>query len=185
MFKLGMEKSCQQVRWQIARPDVYPRVLIYLAAEKSAPVRSLFPKDLGALIKLRIIDQQRAPFSAREILGLVETQGRKLAKGAKEAAAIFSIKTMRVIFDNSEAVAARERDQAAKLRRMGAFALSPDLPYGEMRSLSFESRQKLAAIRPSTLAQAARVPGVSPTDLQNLVLEIEKRNRRPHMAGSE
>jgi tRNA uridine 5-carboxymethylaminomethyl modification enzyme len=80
---------------------------------------------------------------------------------------------------------ARERDQAAKLRRMGAFALSPDLPYGEMRSLSFESRQKLAAIRPSTLAQAARVPGVSPTDLQNLVLEIEKRNRRPHMALGE
>jgi tRNA uridine 5-carboxymethylaminomethyl modification enzyme len=80
---------------------------------------------------------------------------------------------------------ARERDQAAKLQRMGAFALGPDLPYGEMRSLSFESRQKLAAIRPSTLAQAARIPGVSPTDLQNLVLEIEKRSRRPQMALEE
>lgn len=80
---------------------------------------------------------------------------------------------------------ARERDQAAKLQRMGAFALPPDLPYGEMRSLSFESRQKLAAIRPSTLAQAARVPGVSPTDLQNLVLEVEKRTRRPQMALGE
>lgn len=72
---------------------------------------------------------------------------------------------------------ARERDQAAKLRRMGQFSLDEDVPYGEMRSLSFESRQKLSAIRPSTLAQAARIPGVSPTDLQNLVLEIEKRRR--------
>ena len=72
----------------------------------------------------------------------------------------------------------RERDQAAKLRRMGQFALDDDIPYAELRSLSFESRQKLAAIRPSTLAQAARIPGVSPTDLQNLVLEIEKRRRR-------
>ncbi|HEY4217776.1 MAG TPA: tRNA uridine-5-carboxymethylaminomethyl(34) synthesis enzyme MnmG [Gemmatimonadaceae bacterium] len=71
----------------------------------------------------------------------------------------------------------RERDQAAKLRRMGQFSLDGDLPYGEMPSLSFESRQKLTAIRPSTLAQAARIPGVSPTDLQNLVLEIEKRRR--------
>lgn len=71
----------------------------------------------------------------------------------------------------------RERDQAAKLRRMGQFALEHDVPYSEMQSLSFESRQKLAAIRPSTLAQAARIPGVSPTDLQNLVLEIEKRRR--------
>ena len=47
-----------------------------------------------------------------------------------------------------------------------------------MRSLSFEARQKLAAICvPITLAQAASVPGVSPTDLQNLVIEIEKRRR--------
>jgi tRNA uridine 5-carboxymethylaminomethyl modification enzyme len=72
----------------------------------------------------------------------------------------------------------RERDQAAKLRRMGQFSLDADVPYEEMQSLSFESRQKLATIRPSTLAQAARIPGVSPTDLQNLVLEIEKRRRR-------
>jgi tRNA uridine 5-carboxymethylaminomethyl modification enzyme len=71
----------------------------------------------------------------------------------------------------------RERDQAAKMRRMGQFPLAGDVPYAEMQSLSSESRQKLAAIRPSSLAQAARIPGVSPTDLQNLVLEIEKRRR--------
>ena len=71
----------------------------------------------------------------------------------------------------------RERTQADKLRRMGAFALDPALPYSEMRSLSVEARQKLAAVRPMTLAQAASVPGVSPTDLQNLVIEIEKRRR--------
>jgi tRNA uridine 5-carboxymethylaminomethyl modification enzyme len=47
-----------------------------------------------------------------------------------------------------------------------------------MRSLSYEARQKLAALRPRTLAHAASVPGVSPTDLQNLVIEIEKRRRR-------
>jgi tRNA uridine 5-carboxymethylaminomethyl modification enzyme len=72
---------------------------------------------------------------------------------------------------------ARERDQAAKLRRLGEFPLEPGAPYGEMRSLSLESRQKLAAIRPATLAQASRIPGVSPTDLQNLVLELEKLRR--------
>jgi tRNA uridine 5-carboxymethylaminomethyl modification enzyme len=72
---------------------------------------------------------------------------------------------------------AREREQAAKLRRMGQFALDENIPYLELRSLSLESRQKLAAIRPSTLAQAARVSGVSPTDLQNLIIEIEKRRR--------
>jgi tRNA uridine 5-carboxymethylaminomethyl modification enzyme len=72
---------------------------------------------------------------------------------------------------------ARERDQAERLRRMGDFALDVDLAYAEMRSLSFEARQKLAAIRPLTLAQASRIPGVSPSDLQNLVLEVGKRRR--------
>ena len=71
----------------------------------------------------------------------------------------------------------RERDQAAKMKRMGLFVLDAATPYAAMHSLSFESRQKLALIRPLTLAQAARIPGVSPTDLQNLVLEIEKRRR--------
>jgi tRNA uridine 5-carboxymethylaminomethyl modification enzyme len=71
----------------------------------------------------------------------------------------------------------RERDQADKLRRLGGFALNDELPYERMLSLSFEARQKLTALRPTTLAQAARIPGVSPTDLQNLVLEVEKRRR--------
>ena len=71
----------------------------------------------------------------------------------------------------------REREQAEKMRRLGQFALDVGLPYEEMHSLSFEARQKLAALRPRTLAQASRIPGVSPTDLQNLLIEIEKRRR--------
>jgi tRNA uridine 5-carboxymethylaminomethyl modification enzyme len=69
----------------------------------------------------------------------------------------------------------RERAQADKLRRLDGFVLAPDLPYAEMRSLSLEARQKLAARVPATLAQASRIPGVSPSDLQNLVLEVERR----------
>jgi tRNA uridine 5-carboxymethylaminomethyl modification enzyme len=72
---------------------------------------------------------------------------------------------------------ARERIQADRIRRMGDFTLDPDLEYGEMRSLSFEARQKLARLKPISLAQASRIPGVSPSDLQNLVIEIERRRR--------
>jgi tRNA uridine 5-carboxymethylaminomethyl modification enzyme len=71
----------------------------------------------------------------------------------------------------------RERVQAEKMKRMGDFALEADLAYADMRSLSFEARQKLATIQPRTLAQASRIPGVSPSDLQNLVLEVAKRRR--------
>ncbi|HEU4586562.1 MAG TPA: tRNA uridine-5-carboxymethylaminomethyl(34) synthesis enzyme MnmG, partial [Gemmatimonadaceae bacterium] len=71
----------------------------------------------------------------------------------------------------------RERVQAEKLKRMGDFVLGDGVEYSEMLSLSFEARQKLSAIQPRTLAQASRIPGVSPSDLQNLVLEVTKRAR--------
>jgi tRNA uridine 5-carboxymethylaminomethyl modification enzyme len=71
----------------------------------------------------------------------------------------------------------RERAQADRMRRMGDFSLDSDLDYADMRSLSFEARQKLGNLRPHSLAQAARIPGVSPSDLQNLVIEIERRRR--------
>ena len=60
---------------------------------------------------------------------------------------------------------------------MGDFALALELPYGEMISLSLEARQKLAQRRPASLAMASRLSGVSPADLQNLVLEVERRRR--------
>jgi tRNA uridine 5-carboxymethylaminomethyl modification enzyme len=73
----------------------------------------------------------------------------------------------------------REREQADRLKSMGAFALAPDLPYDAMRSLSYEARQKLATVRPLTLSQAAGIPGVNPNDLQNLVIEVERLRRKP------
>ena len=72
---------------------------------------------------------------------------------------------------------ARERAQAERMRRMGDFSLDADLDYDDMRSLSFEARQKLTRLKPGSLAQASRIPGVSPSDLQNLVIEIERRRR--------
>jgi tRNA uridine 5-carboxymethylaminomethyl modification enzyme len=71
----------------------------------------------------------------------------------------------------------RERTQAERMRRLRDFALPVELAYGELRSLSTEARQKLGALRPSTLAQAAQVPGISASDLQNLVIEVERRRR--------
>ena len=73
----------------------------------------------------------------------------------------------------------RERVHADKLKRMSHLALPVDLPYSEFRSLSTEARQKLSARKPTTLAQAAGIPGVSQSDLQNLLIEIERRRRLP------
>ena len=74
-----------------------------------------------------------------------------------------------------EGYLAKERARADALHRQADFPLPDDLPYPALQSLSFEARQKLASVRPATLAQAGRVPGVSPSDLQNLMMEVRKR----------
>ncbi len=71
----------------------------------------------------------------------------------------------------------REREAARRLAELASFQLPADLPYVEILTISTEARQKLDRIRPETLASAGRIPGVSPSDLQNLVLEVLKRRR--------
>ena len=73
---------------------------------------------------------------------------------------------------------AREKAQAERMRSMGEFVIPSDIGYTELNSLSYEARQKLVAIQPRTLAQASRIPGVSPSDIQNLVIEVEKKRSR-------
>jgi tRNA uridine 5-carboxymethylaminomethyl modification enzyme len=77
-----------------------------------------------------------------------------------------------------EGYIAREREAADRLAELAAFVLPSDLPYMELASLATEARQKLEQIRPSSLAQAGRVPGVTPSDLHNLVVEVMRWRRR-------
>lgn len=72
----------------------------------------------------------------------------------------------------------REREMVAKLAELEGFELSGDLEYRSFGSVSFEAREKLALRRPGTLGQASRIPGISPSDLQAIVMEVVKRRSR-------
>jgi tRNA uridine 5-carboxymethylaminomethyl modification enzyme len=78
----------------------------------------------------------------------------------------------------------RERTAATRLREMEAFPLPSELPYQQLRALSYEARQKLDLARPESLGQAGRIPGVSPADLQALVLEVVKLRTRDSGHGT-
>jgi tRNA uridine 5-carboxymethylaminomethyl modification enzyme len=78
----------------------------------------------------------------------------------------------------------RERDAAARLREMESFPLPTELPYKQLHALSYEARQKLDLARPESLGQAGRIPGVSPADLQALVLEVVKLRTRDSGRGA-
>jgi tRNA uridine 5-carboxymethylaminomethyl modification enzyme len=70
----------------------------------------------------------------------------------------------------------RDRERAESLRLREGHPLPPDAEYLEFASVSREARQKLDRVRPTSLGQAARIPGVSPSDLQNLLVELRKRS---------
>jgi tRNA uridine 5-carboxymethylaminomethyl modification enzyme len=72
----------------------------------------------------------------------------------------------------------RERAAAASLGRMDGFGLPSDLAYEKLLTLSFEAREKLQRTRPISLGQASRIPGVSPSDVQSLVMEVLKLRGR-------
>lgn len=73
---------------------------------------------------------------------------------------------------------AKEREVAARLARLDEAPLPSDLPYAEITNLSWEAREKLSRLRPTTVGQASRVPGVSPADVQVLSFELFRREAK-------
>lgn len=64
----------------------------------------------------------------------------------------------------------REQLIADKIKRLEGVKLSGKLNYAEIKALSTEARQKLEKINPETVAQASRIPGISPSDINILLL---------------
>ena len=68
----------------------------------------------------------------------------------------------------------RQEEEIARHRRNEETRLPADLDYARVAGLSNEVRQKLAQIRPSTVGQAARVPGVTPAAVSILLVHLKK-----------
>ena len=68
----------------------------------------------------------------------------------------------------------REKIVADKMRRLENIRIKGHFNYEELHEISTEGRQKLARINPETLAQASRIPGVSPSDI-NVLLVLMNR----------
>ena len=68
----------------------------------------------------------------------------------------------------------RERELAERMVRLENIRIKDKFDYNNIESLSTEARQKLTAINPETLAQASRIPGVSPSDINVLLVLVRK-----------
>ena len=66
----------------------------------------------------------------------------------------------------------REKLLAEKLRRLENIIIPDGFDFSEMNALTIEARQKLTKIRPQTIGQASRIPGVSPADINVLLIKF-------------
>ena len=64
----------------------------------------------------------------------------------------------------------REKSIAEKLERLENIKIRPEFDFNSLHSLSIEARQKLSRIQPATIGQASRIPGVSPADINVLLV---------------
>jgi tRNA uridine 5-carboxymethylaminomethyl modification enzyme len=152
--RLGAEESIQLLaaNTTIRAEDANPLLDRCASSRVSEPVRV---SDLARRPELPLID----------LLGAVD-----IVVGEEAAWADIEFKYGGYI--------ARERSAAAKLDKLEDFAIPADLEYRELTTLAFEARERLNALRPTTLGRASRIPGITPSDLHNLVLEVTKHRLR-------
>ncbi len=76
----------------------------------------------------------------------------------------------------------RQNDEIAKLRAAETTRLPDDFDYGQVKGLSNEVKQKLGDIRPETLGQAGRIPGVTPAAISLLMIYLKKHQHQQKAA---
>ncbi len=81
-----------------------------------------------------------------------------------------------------EGYLARQQADIRRFQREEEMLLPEDIDYMEMDNLRIEARQKLNRVKPRSLGQASRIPGVSPGDISVLMILMEKRRREKEEA---
>lgn len=71
----------------------------------------------------------------------------------------------------------KEQENAERMTRYEQLRLPEDTDYRAISSLSYEAREKLSKLRPMTIGQAARIPGVSPADISVLLVRLQAASK--------
>ena len=72
----------------------------------------------------------------------------------------------------------RQQQKIESLARQEKVKIPPELDYGPLEGIRLEAREKLSKVRPKNLGQAARIPGVNPSDIAVLSVELAARRAR-------
>ncbi len=128
------------------------------------------------------LERARAAFARRPpLLQAMRRQGSSLEAVAGELEEVLGLpgavrKVLEVELQYAGYVE-RQAQSIARQQRLEGTRLPDDLDYRGLEALRLEAREKLAAIRPRTLGQASRVSGVTPADVQVLLIHLRRLSR--------
>jgi tRNA uridine 5-carboxymethylaminomethyl modification enzyme len=86
-------------------------------------------------------------------------------------------KTMMEVQIKYEGYIDKQNRQIEKFKKLENKKLPDDIDYNEIEGLRLEARQKLSQFRPLSVGQASRISGVSPADINVLLIHLEKLRR--------
>jgi len=111
----------------------------------------------------------RPQIEIQDLIKEMKTGKEMLDKLAKRRDEICESAEIRIKY---EGYIKREKVVADKIKRLENLKIPDDINYGELLSISTEGRQKLTRIKPENLAQAGRISGVSPSDINILLMYL-------------
>jgi len=170
-YALGVAKRDRLDRW-MQKKDEIEKIIRFC---KETPVKA---KDINSQLESLGTTPLRAGCKAIDLIGRPQITLHTLADLIPDLAQLFD-----TISDRREEIIEaaevkmkyagyieRERMIADKMHRLENIRIKGRFDYDSLQSLSTECRQKLNRIQPETLAQASRIPGVSPSDINVLLV---------------
>ena len=170
-YQLGMATR-ERYDWWMEKKGNIERIIDFCA---NAPIKAA---EVNAALEAMGTTPLRAGCKAIDLIGRPQINLRKLSDLVPGLKDVLEAPTNRKeeIAEAAEVkmkysgYIEREREIAKKMRRLEDIKIRGRFDYDSLQSLSTECRQKLNRINPETLAQASRIPGVSPSDINVLLV---------------
>ena len=170
-YNIGLAKK-DRYDWWMQKKEYIDRIIEFC---KNAPVK---PREVNAFLEsigttplregCKIFDLIARPQINMANLSEISSQLKELLNAAPNRKE--EITEAAEIKMKYKGYIEREKMIADKMHRLEDIKIRGRFKYSEMRQLSTEARQKLEKINPETLAQASRIPGVSPSDINVMLV---------------
>ena len=155
--KKNIEKEIKRLKQTVVKPT--EEVNRFLESKGTTPLST--GSKLAELLK-------RTEITYKD-LAEIDSQRPKLSKQELEEVEI-QIKY--------EGYIKMEEEQVEKFKKLENKALSEEIEYSKIKGLSLEARQKLDKIKPLSIGQASRISGVSPADINVLLIYLQMKNKK-------